>query len=275
MADLALALSGIRIALRELAPALERGFRERWAPYVVDRVDDPWLDLTIEIAGRPITHDRLSTDGMATEFDGPRVHFRMAEGSIELDGTTGRARLRPAPPQTQHFVLVNLVCAALACALPSRGAAVVHAAGIVLDDHAFLLVGSAGSGKSTWAGQAKAGGATVLSDDMVFVDTSGDRVEALATPIRDDWPVPCPPGRWPLAALLFPVHGKTPALAAVPTLSASARVTANLPFVAERLEADDDLPRVVQRLVRGVPAYDLTFAPDPAFVDRLRSILRP
>ena len=149
----------------------------------------------------------------------------------------------------------------------------LHAAGCVFRDHAFLLVGPAGSGKSTWIEHARRGGANVLSDDIIFVDTSGGRVEALSTPIRSETPVPFRPGRWPVAALLFPVHGDVPSVSPVSRLRATGRVTANLPFVAER-QAEERFHSVIERLVSGVPVYDLTFAPDPSFLDCLAGLIR-
>jgi hypothetical protein len=270
MAQITLVLSGIHLALHGLSSSLEQSFRERWGRYVSDDAQDAWLDVRVSVAGDPVAGGTLTMDRLVAEFEGAVARFSMSEGTIELSGhESARVRLAPASSDTQHFVLVNLICAALACALPSRGAALLHAAGCVLEGQAFLLVGSAGSGKSTWIEQARRGGATALSDDLIFVDTAGERVEALSTPIRGYYPEP---RRWPVAALLFPVHGTPPSVSPVASLRAVSRVTANLPFVAERLGADDRFHEVVGRLISAVPAYDLTFAQDPSFLDCLKTL---
>jgi hypothetical protein len=136
-------------------------------------------------------------------------------------------------------------------------------------------VGPSGAGKTTWAEAARSRGALFLSDDLVFVAASEGGAEALSAPIRADHPEPCGPRRWPLAALLLPVHGRPPALAPVTGLRAAARVAANLPFVGERLGVDPRLGRVVDRLLAGVAVFELTFAPDAGFVDCLASLPNP
>jgi len=276
MADITLALSGILVALRGLSEPLEQSFRgPRWRRFVTTDPGESWLDVTVREGGDAVAGGTLSMEELAAEFNGEAARFSIAEGDIELTSAgagSARARLAPAPVDTQHYVLINLICAALATTLPSRGAALLHAAGCLLEDHAFLLVGPAGSGKSTWIEHARRGGATVLSDDIIFVDTSGGRIEALSTPIRGEKPIPCEPGRWPVGALLFPVHGETPSVAPVSRLMATGRVTANLPFVAER-QAEERFHDVIERLVSGVPVYDLTFAEDPSFLDCLATLI--
>ena len=43
-----------------------------------------------------------------------------------------------------------------------------------------------------------------------------------------------------------------------------------MPFVASAIGHDDRVATLVERLVREVPCRELTFAPDPSFVDLLR-----
>ena len=51
---------------------------------------------------------------------------------------------------------------------------------------------------------------------------------------------------------------------------AQARLTANLPFVAEEIQSDPRVLDMVQRLTSDVPWLDLTFGLDPGFVELLR-----
>ena len=60
-------------------------------------------------------------------------------------------------------------------------------------------------------------------------------------------------------------------VAPVAPLLVQARLTANLPFVADGLEDDPRIGALVQRLTREVPCAELTFAPDAAFVALLRA----
>jgi hypothetical protein len=49
----------------------------------------------------------------------------------------------------------------------------VHAAAVVCDEHAFLVLGPSGAGKSTLAFACAAAGFRILSDDTVFVSLEG------------------------------------------------------------------------------------------------------
>ena len=168
--------------------------------------------------------------------------------------------------------MANLLRASLAWALPGRGGALLHAAGIALDGRAFVLVGPSGSGKTTWARVAGEAGAVVLSDDLVMVDGIGPRLEALGAPFRSTLRLPLAAGRWPLAAILFPRHGARPSFEPCSALLAKARVTANLTFIADAVERDERVAGVIERLTSQVACADLAFAPDPSFLNLLRRL---
>ena len=139
-----------------------------------------------------------------------------------------------------------------------------------LDGRAFLMVGPEGSGKSSWAAQGAAAGGRVISDDLVLIDDSGGGIEAVGSPFRSSYKAPYLPGRWPVAAILFPRQGKRARLAPAAALLAQARLTANLPFVTEGLGHDARIEAVVRRVLDRVPCAELTFALDPSFVELLR-----
>ena len=152
------------------------------------------------------------------------------------------------------------------------GGAMLHAAGIVLEGRAFVLIGAEGSGKTTWTLRAREAGADVLSDDIVVVTRSASGAfEALSTPFRSAQYGTLLAGRWPIAALLLPEHGAPARLRPVPGLALRARLFANLPFVVEALATDTRVADVMDALATSVPARTLTFSPDPSFVPWLRA----
>jgi hypothetical protein len=167
--------------------------------------------------------------------------------------------------------MINLLRACLAWYLPGRGTAMLHAAGLVIEDRAFFLVGAEGSGKTTWARLGQECGAHVLSDDLVLVQCAADRVLALGSPFRSTLRADYRPGRWPLRAILFPRRGAPAAWASCSQLIARARLAANLPFVSGGIERDARVAGVVERLATAVPCRELTFAPDASFVELLRA----
>ena len=200
---------------------------------------------------------------------GGRV-FTMPEGSSEVraGGEATIALARGLGPR-EYWTAMNHLRACLAWALPARGAALVHAAGILVEGQGYLLVGPEGSGKSSFAEIGERGGAYVVSDDLVLCDTAEGRAELLGAPFRSTHRGPKRPGRWPLVALLFPHHGEGARWSPAPGIVARGRLLANLPFVADAAGRDGRIDAVVERLA-AVPCLDLTFALDPGFLDLLR-----
>ncbi len=264
-------LSGFGLVLRGLPPEVVSLFHRDWNAFLQEGTASPVLDAEVHVAGTPPPPGGMTAKQMTSHHDAGVTRFSMAEGAIEIrpDGTAS-VRLAPADASRQFYAMTNFIVAAMAVRLPSHGGAVLHAAGAAIDGRGFALVGSTGSGKSTWAAIVKSAGGIFLSDDLIFVD-AGTR-EILSTPIRGDHPVPHGPHRWPLRALLLPRHGRDPALSAVSRMSATVRLAANLPFAAEQLESDPYLGELIQTLVSTVPAYELTFARDSSFMELLTEL---
>jgi len=141
----------------------------------------------------------------------------------------------------------------------------------VVDGRAFVLLGAEGEGKTTWAGLAESGGASVLSDDIVVVDASSGAPSARSAPFRADDFRPLGPGRWPVAAFLIPRHGDEPSLAPLARLPLAARLTASLFSAATSGAAEARRAAIVERLLDAVPARTLTFPKDPSFLALLRA----
>jgi hypothetical protein len=85
-----------------------------------------------------------------------------------------------APDLTAAFRRIFWI--ALAQLLAQRDRHVVHAAMFSVDDGCVLAFGPTGAGKSTLALAALRAGWTVLGDDAVVLDCSGDRIFATALP---------------------------------------------------------------------------------------------
>lgn len=270
-------LSGVGIAVDEPDAARAARWRRDWASFVsgdAAAAGDPFvLDVAIEPidADAPAGNPYLPKE-MRAEFDGPRARFALPEGEADVARPARcRIRLPRSIEDRAYFTAHNLVRAALAWCLAPRRIALVHAAAVAVDGRAWALVGASGTGKTTWAEQAEAGGALVLADDLALVDaSSSDGVAVLGAPFRSTHRGARRPGRWPLAAWLHALHGLEPALAPVPDLLAGARLAANLPFVADAVERDADVAATLEALA-AAPTRRLTFAPDPGFLELLRA----
>jgi hypothetical protein len=260
-------LSGITVRLRGIPPGCHRLLREVWAPFApAPALEAPFLDVAVRLGP-----DRTSqASPLELRLDGPVASFRMPEGQLRV-AADGRTELvvRTGSERELLYRLLNLLLPALAWSLPTRGMLLLHAAGIVVDGTAFVLVGQEGAGKSTWASVARGAGAAVLSDDLIVVDASTVPVQVLSLPFRAGDP-PVGPGRWPVARVMFAAHGAPPGLEPVERMQARSRLVANLPYVAAAIEADRRVGDLVERLLGGVEFARLTFARDPSFLELLR-----
>jgi hypothetical protein len=263
--------SGIGLRLDGMTDELALRLEQDWAPFVARDEAPPFLCVKLELVDGSGDLGSFLPKEMTSVLEPRRAEFGMPQGRAEVDDTgLARVRLVRDLGSMTYYTLQNLLRACLAWRLPARGAAMLHAAGLVIDGRAFVLVGPEGCGKSTWARCAEEAGAEILSDDLVLVEGTAEGAEALGSPLRSTHRSPLRPGRWPLAALLFPRHGETAVWEPSKPLLARARLAANLPFVSAALECDPRVAFVVERLVTRVPCKELTFSPDPSFVELLR-----
>jgi hypothetical protein len=265
-------LSGLVVRFRCLDDALAEALRSEWAPFIASERTTPWLDLDVRQADHTIVTGRVMRPSLSGEVRSGAARFRSDEGEIDVDDSgLARVRLGRGDDRWRFWGLVNLVAAALAVRLPSRPGALLHAAGIVFDDRAFLLIGPEGSGKSTFASAARAGGARVISDDTVVVDGASGGLVLLGSPVRAHEATHPGPGRWPVAALLHARWGAKARLDPVGRLAMETLLAANLPFLASGWGRDARLDALVPFLAEAAPHRVLTFAPDPSFLDLLRA----
>ena len=270
--DLEFDLSGVGVRLSDLPEEISSRLESSWHAFSAARVSSPVLDLRVEATRVERFSGRFDPKAMRAEISPERARYEMPEGRVEVDARgTGRVVVEIVGSSRPYYAFANLVRAALAWRMLSRGGALLHAAGIILRGRAFVLAGPAGSGKSTWARLAEEGGGSVLSDDLVLLDGQGDGIEALGAPFRSTHETTVGPGRWPLAAILFPAHGSEVALSPVSGIESRARVLANLPFVADGVAGDRRVTETIEGWVAAVPTRKLTFGRDTAFIETLES----
>ncbi len=118
--------------------------------------------------GEPGTRVERSRNDRGTfvfEFlDGTR--FRIDESGRRIT-----AHIESSTPEDMATYLLGPI---LAFIVRLRGALALHAGAVVLDDHALLITGVAGAGKSTTAAAFLGRGASLLSDDVSVIDCQGD-----------------------------------------------------------------------------------------------------
>jgi hypothetical protein len=255
-----------------LSAELCERLRRDWLRFVDPHGAPPLLRVELEFFDRaPAKLADYRPKAMESSFTADAAEYRMPEGSARVDAT-GRARIRLAPElgNREYFTLHNLLRACLAWSLPRRPAALVHAAGLEVGGNAFLLVGAEGTGKSTWVALGAQAGARPISDDLVLVDGLNGRPEVLGTPFRSTHAADYRPGRWSLATVLLPRFARETRWITVPRLLASARLTANLPFIADAGAENVAIAAIVERLFGTTACLELSYPRDASFLELLR-----
>lgn len=174
-----------------------------------------------------------------------------------------------------HYPLDQLLLDFL---LPSYSGFICHAAGLFRHGQAILCAGKSGAGKTTISRLAAAQShLEVLSDDRVVLrqDSAGPRLYGTPWPGEGRMAVPASA---PLAALVFLRHADEGAthdtltpLAPAQALDRLLPVSSILWFDGVRMEAALD---VCAELVASVPAYELSFRPEPSALDLLEPLFR-
>jgi hypothetical protein len=270
-ARLSVSLSGVGIRLSGSSEALAEEVRRQWSAYLMESVDRPVLSVEVGYHDQPRQLGPFRPFLIRSELSADRGRFGLPEGQVEVrhDGLA-TVELAPNLGNREFPTLHNLVRAALAWRLPDQGGLLVHAAGVVVEGRAYILVGPGGSGKSTFARLCEEAGCRVVSDDLVLVDGHRGPFELLGSPFHSTHRAAFVPGRWPLQAVLLPRHGQPPSWSPSPPLLAKACLTANLPFIAAGIEHDRRVNSLVDRITTDLACLDFTYGLDGGFVDLLR-----
>lgn len=130
--------------------------------------------LTVSLAdGTPWLHCARVDSGYIVEFPNLATFvFAPPDNSIRC------IPHRLTPPHTLHHLLLDQV---LPLVLHHRGKEVLHGAAVATPYGACAFVGRTGSGKSTLAASFLASGYSVLTDDCVVLDTSGEDIVIIPT----------------------------------------------------------------------------------------------
>jgi hypothetical protein len=156
---------------------------------------------------------------------------------------------------------------------PRRGL-LVHAAGLVADGRALILPGVSGAGKSTLAQQFLARrGSSLLSDDRIIVREMEGRYVAFGTPWPGDAAVAVNASA-PLAAILFPARGTETHISELKPQEALDRLLPATSILWHEQELLSSQLDTCERLLRDVPAFELSWSLSAGVVDAVHEFVR-
>ncbi len=183
----------------------------------------------------------------------------------------------PGPDSAQINAIENFLRVVSAYRVSSKGGLLLHSAGLVLDERAYLFAGRSGAGKTTLTRKAHAAGAGVLSDDInVALPDENGGFRAYPVPFAGDFgqtPDRLAPGGYPLAALCILEQGGAATLEPLTNAAAVARLVSASPYVNADPYKSADLLETATNLVRQVPVRKLISRRKDDF-DRIRGLLR-
>jgi len=140
---------------------------------------------------------------------------------------------------------------------------VLHAAGIVRDNKAFVFIGPSGAGKSTVSRLST--GKIVLSDELVVLKKVNREYKAFPTPNWDDRQSSvCQNKPYKLAGIYKLVKDKTVFVDKLPQSIALADIF-TLPYMPVEFIPKEQLAGTFEDLIKNVPYYALHFLPDASF----------
>lgn len=195
-------------------------------------------------------------DGWSYFFAG-RWHRDRSGGSLHLC----RAEEHDTAQAIENYLRFYLSAAALRV-----GGFILHSAGVIRRDRAWLFFGPSGAGKSTTASNA-GDDAVLLGDDLVLVEPAGESFRACGVPFRGSFEglEPNAPACAPVAMACRLFQAEQLALTEVPRSIRVAELLGEVPFLLD----DEGLQRrafdAVERFVRSVPVRRLSLRPDGSF----------
>jgi len=276
-ATVAIRLGPLEIEIRGLDVELAAVLLERYSPYSSDGCAG-----TAALRVRLVEDDGecyippgppMSLVQVRIACDGERVRYmshRIA-GWFDTVGGNGLAVMRHGEYQTKQRAIENFLRAAVAWRAVCRGGALVHAAGAVRNDRAYLFYGESGAGKSTLSSCNRRG--RIVSDDLsLLLPGENGGLDLVGSPFRGTYEEGDPVvGRFPLVAGFRLIQAETAAVHPVPRVRAMAELVGNLPFVAEAFSDRPDLFAQFRHNFAELPLAHLHFRKDDSYWDAIES----
>lgn len=158
--------------------------------------------------------------------------------------------------------------------LAARGGALVHAAGMIEADSAYLFAGVSGAGKSTFSELLRAAKIRrLLSDERVVLREGKNLITAFGTP----WPgtsAIAANDQAPLKGVFLLSHAGSNRVTKLEPVAAADRLLPMLSIPWYDPETAAGVIAFIRRVAVVTPVYEFGFTPDAAAVEYLRGFLR-
>jgi hypothetical protein len=256
MAELSLAIGGLRTAILTSDPAVVAVIRARYEGFLSPGPSDWRLEIAPLPPGPPPAGDvAVQREGRPGRFTVKRPDLT---GTLDLVEHSGDVRLAPGEIAIESFLRI-----AYSLALVDARGLLPHASCLVRGGRAYLFCGPSGSGKTTLARLSR--DAVVLTDELPVVKVSAGRATAHGTPFWGELARGGGDRAAPLAGIYFLHQAGRHAVEPTRPGPALARLLPNVLFFAREADVTAAVFRLAADLVETVPCFDLFFRRDPEF----------
>jgi hypothetical protein len=252
--EIIIGIGGVPVQVRSESPEFLGMLEKRYAGFLAPEAK-PVVELDVElVVPRTIT----DAEDIAVRFASGRWLIERGDLRAELEPALRRGRIvQSANPYAIDTVLRIIHSLVLA----RSGGLLVHAASCLRNGKAFLFAGVSGAGKTTISSLAPAD-ATLLTDEISYLQRNGDGFIAHGTPFAGELARPGENVQAPLSAVYLLLKGPENAIEAVKESEAVRLILENVLFFAHNSELVDMVFEAACDLVRHVPVRRLTFLPD-------------
>ncbi len=183
------------------------------------------------------------------------------EGTIDEKSSRGNLTLSSAQPIEEIDYFLRTVYALLAYA---AGGVLIHAAGIVRGERAYLFFGHSGSGKTTVC-QVSQNEHTILNDDLILLLPQDNGWRAYGTPFWNPTQVKPSSASAPVAAMYLLTQADHVFTKILPAGRGLASLIANVPVITQDPSRNQRILEILSNLQQMVPIFELYFLPDNSF----------
>jgi hypothetical protein len=188
------------------------------------------------------------------------------KGYINEKSGSGYLELSSAYPieDIDYFLRV-----ALALIAHNADCVLMHAAGIIRKDHAYLFFGHSGSGKTTIC-QSSINASSldtykILNDDLVLLQPHGKKWLAHGTPFWNPTQIEPSNQNAPVAGMYYLIQDEQVYTQNLSKSMAIAALLSNIPVIPQDMARSIHLVNMLNQMQNSVPVYELHFLPDNSF----------
>lgn len=260
--EIAVEIGGLPILLRTQDPVFKKLVADRYAGFLGGD-SHPRFEFDIDLVA---PSSEGNDEDTTVKLQGHEWQLRRGDFRAQWDPGAGRGTIRQSANPYSLDAVLRIVHTLV---LAKEGGFLLHAASSVRNRRAFLFSGVSGAGKTTISRLAPPD-ATLLTDEISYIQRSGDEYHACGTPFVGELAQAGENLSARIAALFFLEQGPENRIEAIGPGEAVRKLLRNILFFAQDPELVKLIFRSACEFVERVPVSQLIFMPDQRVWDLVR-----